>query len=123
MAWQIKRIPEDFVVTELIEDRTEESWKEKIRKIHGKTSKKNAEENGGYLWFTMEKRAVDFFSAIGRIANKLRIDPGRIGYAGTKDKKAVTYQTLSVRGFTESDMMNLRISGLAFSDFRRRKRQ
>ena len=67
MTWKIKQKPEDFVVREIIEDTIEASWREKIRLIHGKSSKHEGKEGGKYLWFRMKKRGVDFYRVAGHI--------------------------------------------------------
>ncbi len=118
MGWKIKQKPEDFIVQEVIFDKIEESWKEKYRKIHGKTS---GTENK-YLWFTLKKTDRDFFKAIGAIARNLKMSTKDVGYAGTKDKKAITYQTISVPIGMEDDVRSLDITGLEISDFRYRNR-
>ena len=119
MAWQIKCKPGDFVVREVIEDEVQSRWKEKIRRIHGK---KAGEPESGFLWFTMKKTDRDFFESVDSIASELGISSKKIGYSGTKDRRAVTCQTLSVEGMTEGEIKNLKISGLGFSDFRQRNR-
>jgi tRNA pseudouridine13 synthase len=118
MGWKVKQRPGDFVVREVIFDRTEQSWREKYRKIHGKPSGKNFR----YLWFTLCKLDMDFFQAIGEIAKKLKISTRDIGYAGTKDRRAVTYQTISVPIGKEDEIRSLDAKGLEVSDFRRRNR-
>ena len=119
MAWKIKQTPDDFVVREIIQDRLEESWKEKVKSLHGKRS---GGDGGLYLWFTMKKTNVDFFEAVDRMARALKIRPESICHAGTKDKRAVTFQTISIRGASEDDVRKLHLAGIEFSDFRRRAR-
>jgi len=118
MAWKIKEKPEDFIVTEVIFDRTEESWKEKMQRIRGKTP----EKKDRYLWFTLCKRDADFFRVMGELGRSLKISTKDIGYAGTKDRRAVTYQTISVPADKEDDVKSLKIKGIEISDFRYRNR-
>ncbi len=118
MGWKIKQVPGDFVVTEVIFDKIEESWKEKMRKMRGKPDERKAK----YLWFTMRKEDADFFRTIGAIGKKIGISTKEIGYAGTKDKKAITYQTVSVPIGSEDSVKSLDISGVKTSDFRNRNR-
>jgi tRNA pseudouridine13 synthase len=117
MVWKIKQKPEDFVVREVLDDRIEASWKDKVSLIRGK---KPARKEAGYLWFTMRKRNVDFFTSINSIAKKLNTSTKSISYSGTKDKRAVTSQTLSVNTgeVEENEVKKLKIPGLEFSDFR-----
>jgi tRNA(Glu) U13 pseudouridine synthase TruD len=125
MAWKIKEKPSDFVVHEVIHDATEESWKEKLSKIHGAKAQQKAQDGGKkYLWMTMRKEDADFFTSIGAVARALSISSKDLGYAGTKDRRAVTSQTISVPAEKEKDARKLAgsIPGLSFSDFRLRNR-
>ena len=119
MAWQIKQKPGDFVVMEILEDEIESRWKNKIRQLHGKKIQKGSER---FLWFTMKKTGTDFFMAVEMIARGLGISTKLVSYAGTKDKRAITYQTISIEGMKEEDIRNLNIRGLEFSNFRYRNR-
>jgi tRNA pseudouridine13 synthase len=125
MAWKIKQKPSDFVVHEIIHDVTEESWKEKMSKIHGAGTPRKAEgTDKKYLWMTMRKDDADFFSAIYALGKALSISTKDIGYAGTKDKRAVTFQTVSVPAEKEAEARALgnTIPKLTFTDFRLRAR-
>ena len=122
MDWQMKRKPEDFIVREMINDRIEASWLEKTRLIHGKGTAKAGNTDKKYLWFTLKKTNMDFFDTIGMLAKDLGISSRSIGYSGTKDRRAVTYQTISVPSEKENAVRNLRINGLEVSDFRHRNR-
>ncbi len=51
---------------------------------------------GQHIYIEIEKRDLSTFAAIKMIARALNISPGRIGYAGLKDARAVTRQTLSI---------------------------
>ncbi len=118
MPWKIKQKPEDFIVKEVIFDRTEASWREKYRKIHGKSSG----EKNRYMWFTLKKADRDFFRVIGTLAKGLKLSTKDIGYSGTKDRKAVTYQTISVPIGKEEEVKMLKTDGLEISDYRHRNR-
>ncbi len=118
MDWKIKEKPEDFVVREIIFDRTEESWKDKIQRIRGNIPEKKER----YLWFTLMKKNRDFFTVIGELGSALRISTKDIGYSGTKDRKAVTYQTISVPIEKEKEVRTLKIPGVSITDFRSRNR-
>ena len=121
MSWQIKRRPGDFVVREQLDDRTEASWRDKISQLHGKRHPRK-DERGGHLWFTMKKTDVDFFKAIDALAKGLGISTKDISYSGTKDKLAITSQTISVKGAKANQIECLRIKGLELSDFREKRR-
>jgi tRNA pseudouridine13 synthase len=51
---------------------------------------------GQHVYVEIEKRDLSTFAAIKMIARALNISPGRIGYAGLKDARAITRQTLSI---------------------------
>ncbi len=74
--YQIKQQPEDFIVKEISTVKTEPS--------------------GKYIYFWMKKRNYNTLEAVRQIADMLRIPLKKIGYAGNKDKKAVTEQMISI---------------------------
>ncbi len=100
---RIKEIPEDFVVREIFEK---------------KDSKK--EEKGFYVWFTLKKRNWDLFRALRTISRRLGVSIKRFGYAGVKDKRAVTYQKISVWNIPLERLKDLKIKDLELSDFERK---
>jgi tRNA pseudouridine13 synthase len=53
---------------------------------------------GTHLFLWIEKRGLTTFDAIARIARALDVAPRDIGYAGLKDRHALTRQQLSVPG-------------------------
>ena len=53
---------------------------------------------GAHLFLWIEKRGLTTFDAIARIARALGLAPRDIGYAGLKDRHALTRQWLSVPG-------------------------
>jgi len=76
----IKQIPEDFLVWEI----------PKIKK----------EEEGDYAYFWLRKRDYNTIDAVRVISEKLKLPLRNFGFAGTKDKVAVTEQVISIRGIT-----------------------
>ncbi len=75
MEYILKQIPEDFVVKENIPELSE-----------GK----------GYILLMMEKRDCDMMSSLEKISRHFGISKREIGYCGMKDKKAVTYQYITI---------------------------
>jgi len=75
MNYIIKQIPEDFKVEEV-------------------PLVKN-ENNGNYNYFFLEKTSLNTLEAVKVIAKKLGISVKRIGWAGNKDKNALTKQLIS----------------------------
>ena len=53
---------------------------------------------GTHTFFAIRKRNLSTLEAIHRIARDLQVQTGKLGYAGLKDKNAVTTQVLSVEG-------------------------
>ncbi|MFC1698056.1 tRNA pseudouridine(13) synthase TruD [Nanoarchaeota archaeon] len=94
--YKIKQIPEDFRVNELF------SLTEKI------TSQILTAETP-FSYFRMEKTNFTTMKAIDMIARKLRMPRKKIGFAGNKDKKAVTKQNISIRYGKKDLIENLNI--------------
>ncbi len=113
----IKSVPEDFVVEEITKIKKNVSgaklrWKEKMRALRGnKTPEKKR-----YTIFRMKKTNLNLFEAIELISEKTGIPKKDFGYAGTKDKKAVTIQTISVPEYPKSELLNLEIKGINILD-------
>src|SRR5688500_2497204 len=68
---------------------------------------------GDHTWLQVEKRELDTEEVAGALAAAAGVDPGRVGWAGRKDRHAVTRQWLSVPGLDP-----LVASGLAGSRWR-----
>lgn len=101
---RIKENPEDFVVREIFEK--------------GNTKD---EGKGFYVWFTLKKTNWDLFRALKIISKKLGVSIKRFGYAGVKDKRAVTYQKISVWNVPPEKMKEIKIKDLELSEFEERK--
>lgn len=66
-------------------------------------------DQGEHTLFFMEKRDLSTLEAIERIAHALSVRPRDFGFAGLKDRKAVTRQMLSVRLVPPERILQLRI--------------
>jgi len=89
----IKTLPEDFVVSEMIEEDLKlDPRKEKFH-LPGKP--------GLFLHFVLIKRDIDSINALNLISKIWGIQRDHFGIAGTKDKKALTAQRVSVWGVKE----------------------
>jgi len=93
---KLKHHVRDFIVEERAE-----KWNCKISEVFD--SQKKVDLNGlfenssrEFLLCEMEKRDIDHFSAIKDVARALGKSIDAIGYAGTKDKFAVTSQRISI---------------------------
>lgn len=75
--YKLKQIPEDFIVREM--------------------SNITINENqGSYLYFKLKKKNRNTLDAIKQVARVLHIREKDIGFAGSKDKQAVTEQIISI---------------------------
>jgi len=115
--YKIKTVPEDFVVDEITEIRESGAssklrWKEKMDLLR---NKKNSATKR-FTIFRMTKTDMDLFGAIGILSEKTGIPKKYFGYAGTKDKKAVTSQMISVPEYPKKKMEDLKIKGIKISD-------
>jgi tRNA pseudouridine13 synthase len=79
------------------------------------------DKDGEYIHFILEKRGWETLQAIRAISKTLDISYKRFGFAGTKDKRAITRQRVSVWGVTEEQLAAVNIRGLKLSDFKRSK--
>ncbi|XP_012874193.1 PREDICTED: pseudouridylate synthase 7 homolog-like protein isoform X1 [Dipodomys ordii] len=68
-------------------------------KVHtpGKRPLQGQERKVVYTAFTLRKENLEMFEALGFLAVKLGVIPSDFSYAGLKDKKAVTYQSVVVK--------------------------
>lgn len=92
IMYVIKQIPEDFRVKEL--------FNLKIDKI------------GAYGIFILKKKSYTTLDAISKISEKIRIDLKDIGYAGNKDKHAVSEQYISIKNPNLSFIENLNLKDI-----------
>ncbi|MEM7220047.1 MAG: tRNA pseudouridine(13) synthase TruD [Pseudomonadota bacterium] len=80
---EFKTEPEDFRVTELAEP--------------------EADADGEHLYLLLEKRNLTTTAVAASLARSLAVGQGAIGYAGMKDKRAVTRQWFSVPAAAAAD--------------------
>ncbi len=92
---KIKQLLEDFIVREI--------------------SDIELNDSGKYSYFILKKRNYNILSAIKTIAKKLKINEKNIGFAGNKDKNAVTEQFISIKdGSKNIENMQLKDIGLKY---------
>lgn len=78
-------------------------------------------ETGKYLHFTLYKENTDTMEAVGQIARILGFKAGFFGIAGTKDRRAVTVQRVSIRGRDPTKLLfinNNKVRGVKIGDFK-----
>ncbi|KAI7907261.1 pseudouridine synthase [Cokeromyces recurvatus] len=77
---------------------------------------------GHYLQASMQKMGVDTMNAINIISKKVGANVKNFGYAGIKDARAITTQTLTMKGVKPGRIMvvqeELNKSGLYLGDFK-----
>lgn len=82
-------------------------FREKAR-THGKRARLEREgRKAVYTAFTLQKENLEMFEAIGFLAIKLGVIPSDFSYAGLKDKKAITYQSMVVKKVTPERLKNI----------------
>jgi tRNA pseudouridine13 synthase len=88
----IRSSPQDFLVDEVFEELSY--------------------EGGRYLVLEVEKTDWDMHHLIREMARRLRISQKRFGWAGTKDKRAVTVQRISIMNLDEAELKRITLPGL-----------
>lgn len=61
-------------------------------------------DEGEHLIVKLRKQNMTTMDAISKLSNMLHISKDRIGYAGNKDKRAVTEQHISIQGVDKHDV-------------------
>lgn len=94
---KLKQLPTDFIVEEI-------------------TNIRFTQEKDDQTIFLLEKKEIDSYNAIHSIAKKLHIPLSEIGYAGLKDKHALTRQYISIPTHfkvqnTEIGALNIQLVG------------
>lgn len=88
----IKQIPEDFMVWEIPDY--------------------ELVEDGLYAYFWLKKTNYNTLDAIKKISEKLNIPLKNIGFAGIKDKMAVTEQVISIRAIKKEKISRLKLKDI-----------
>lgn len=101
LAFRFRESPEDFVVEELPLTETP------------------VDPVGSHVWFTVEKRGVSTPAAARRIAAALGKEGSAVSFAGRKDAKAVTRQTMSVEHVKPDALLGLELERIQIRDPRR----
>lgn len=110
----IKQAPEDFVVKEI-------TSKGKVLQPNTKYSASSLgleeKRDGKHICFVLQKRDWNTVDALIAIAKKLGHGRKSIGYAGSKDKKAISVQLASVFHPSEFDLSTIQISDIQINGF------
>ena len=92
--YKLKSIPEDFIVKEII------------------SLPLNKSESGEYSYFRLQKKNLSTPEAVSRIAEKLHLPLRFLGYAGNKDKTAVTEQFCSAKGIKKETLERISLPNI-----------
>lgn len=68
--------------------------------------------SGEHLYLTVEKRGISTFELLQRLARALNVRERDFGYAGLKDARAVTRQTVSIAGVRPEQVATLAVDGV-----------
>jgi len=85
--YKLKQAPEDFIVKEIFSPKVS--------------------DNGEYVYFTLKKKNYNTLDAIKAVARALHIEEKNFGFAGSKDRNAVTTQLISLRTTKEQKIKQL----------------
>ncbi len=106
----IKREPEDFLVEEITPDGV-------ILEL-GKNQSFQSEE-GEYTHFTLEKRNWDTMRAAKAVARACNVSHTRIKYAGTKDRRSISAQRMSIWKTGDEALAKVKLKDITLRDFSR----
>ncbi|MFN3567423.1 MAG: tRNA pseudouridine(13) synthase TruD [Caldimicrobium sp.] len=84
MSYKIKVLPEDFIVSEV--------------------SSLSPSGDGEFSLYLLKKWNLTTWEALGSIAKKWRIPLKHFGYGGLKDKKAISYQYITIKNGPKKDL-------------------
>lgn len=101
--YEIKHEAEDFIVEEI----TPEGEVLKVDKEYSF----DEESKGDQLICVLQKKNWDTHLALKQLSKRLRVSRKRIGFAGTKDKKAITIQRISLWNIKDN-VRDLRIKDM-----------
>jgi tRNA pseudouridine13 synthase len=93
--YKLKSNPSDFIVKEI--------------------SNVKSKEQGRYIYFTLKKENWNTFEVLKKISYILHVPLKNIGYAGTKDKHAITRQLCSIHGVSAKALENITLQGVEIS--------
>jgi len=103
---KLKSVPEDFLVEEILPDGTVLELGKRMEM---------PDQPGRFTHFILEKNNWTTAFAIREIANRLRSSHKNFGFAGSKDKCAVTTQLASGFGINREALLALGIRGISIN--------
>ncbi len=109
LGGEVKKLPEDFKVMEIT---SSGRVVEQDRVFSADELGERESADGKFCTFVLQKKNWNTISAVTAVAKLLRRGKKSIGYAGMKDKMAVTSQLASVYGVSPEDVLALRIKDI-----------
>jgi tRNA pseudouridine13 synthase len=115
---KLKTRYEDFLVEEITTDNETLSYKEWLKKPPGEPILQGKKTK--FVNFTVQKMGLSTMDVSNIIASSLKLPRNLIGYAGLKDKRAVTVQRMSAptraaSGLGTLDLSNIEIRDIEYS--------
>ena len=92
MTYKIKQIPEDFIVDEI--------------------SNVKSNQQGRFLYVEVKKKNRNTLDVVKELAKQLKIPLNKIGFAGSKDKHAITTQLFSIANCNQSKLKEVNIDNV-----------
>jgi tRNA pseudouridine13 synthase len=80
---------------------------------------KSENEEGDYTHFTLKKTNWDTIRSISALSKALGVSRKRFGFAGTKDRRAITSQRMAVWNVSPERLRVVKIKDLALTDFKK----
>jgi tRNA pseudouridine13 synthase len=81
--------------------------------------KKQTDDEGDYVHFTLEKTNWDTIRAISALSRAMGVSRKRFGFAGTKDKRAVTRQRMAVWNVSPERLETVKVKDLRIYDLKK----
>ena len=107
----IKTLPEDFIVEEIDPNKN-------VCYVDHESNPRSDNAPTKYIEFKVRKKNIDTFEAVRRIASKLNHVQDFIGFAGMKDKRAITCQRMSYSVKFEKELKSMKFNNMKLFDFR-----
>ncbi|MFW9964367.1 MAG: tRNA pseudouridine(13) synthase TruD [Candidatus Sifarchaeia archaeon] len=105
---------EDFIVEEILANGTTlrmQEWSdsnERLSSLEGKSDR--------FVTFTLQKMGISTMGVTNILASSLRISRNHVTYAGLKDKRAITVQSMSVPANVAESLLALKLARIDIRD-------
>ncbi len=109
----IKRKPEDFIVEEIIYGRVWKIHRNFLSFLNDLLPKSPKQ----HLHFTLVKKNWNTYDAIKEIGRAIHASPSRFGFAGMKDRDAITAQRVSLFNGRIEELRRVKIKDIILKEF------